>query len=57
MHCHVAWHSSQGFALQLVEFQDQMAGQLTDNYDLGRLCMTWNAYTKNEMYVQHDSGI
>lgn len=57
MHCHVAWHSSQGFALQMVESQDPMRAQINDTWNLGRLCYTWDNYSQNMIYAQYDSGI
>jgi hypothetical protein len=57
MHCHIAWHASQGFALQMVEFEQEMRDRITDPVGLNGLCKTWDAYTPTERYMQSDSGI
>jgi hypothetical protein len=57
MHCHISWHSSQGFALQVVEFEKEIASEITHSEDLTGLCKTWDAYTPTEMYIQDDSGV
>jgi hypothetical protein len=58
MHCHIAWHSSQGFALQIVESETEMRSQITDSWGLGSLCHDWNSYAHHgEVYVQDDAGI
>jgi Multicopper oxidase len=58
MHCHIAWHASQGLALQFVERESEVSGVL-GNYTstLNSTCGSWNAYTLTEVYTQSDSGI
>ncbi|KAI1867412.1 hypothetical protein JX265_000750 [Neoarthrinium moseri] len=56
MHCHIGWHASQGFALQLVEREAEIADTL--NLDvLDNTCANWAAYTLLHNVVQEDSGI
>lgn len=57
MHCHIAWHASQGFALQMVEFEQEIAEKVANPAGLDGLCQSWDAYTPTERYLQSDSGI
>lgn len=57
MHCHIGWHVSMGFALQIIEAKDQIKETVTDSCQLGGTCKTWNQYaTLNNVYT-HDSGV
>lgn len=56
MHCHIAWHADEGFALQLVERQDEI-NALQNNTAISNTCTNWDAYTTAENIVQDDSGI
>ncbi|KAF7905495.1 uncharacterized protein EAF01_006016 [Botrytis porri] len=59
MHCHVAWHASEGLALQVVESEGKIlptigtAGVST----FQDTCAAWNAWTPTEPFPQDDSGI
>ncbi|CAL3967584.1 unnamed protein product [Diplocarpon coronariae] len=56
MHCHIGWHTSEGFALQLVERYNEI-NALT-NYDtLNSTCAAWNAYVAVSGVVSDDSGV
>lgn len=56
MHCHIGWHTSQGFALQFVERYDEIAA-LTDVTTLSDTCSTWTTFQNDENIGQEDSGI
>ncbi|KAL4914974.1 multicopper oxidase-domain-containing protein [Aspergillus aurantiobrunneus] len=56
MHCHIGWHTTQGFALQFVERYDEIAGIL-DQEQLRETCDLWNGYDAEYDIPQHDSGI
>ncbi|KAH7135804.1 multicopper oxidase [Dendryphion nanum] len=56
MHCHIGWHTSEGFALQFVELYDEIAG-ITDQSRLDSTCSTWSAYETENSIEQEDSGI
>lgn len=56
-HCHIAWHASQGLALQFVEREDEIAATLAEPQIFLDTCATWNEYVPNEVYPQDDSGI
>ena len=57
LHCHIAWHASQGLAMQFVESEYQIAISLTDTEIFMDTCKAWDVYTPGEIYLQDDSGI
>ncbi|KAI2609132.1 multicopper oxidase [Hypoxylon fragiforme] len=56
MHCHIGWHTSEGFALQFVERYDEIAN-ITDTDTLTDTCSSWSAFQASEGIEQGDSGI
>ncbi|KAI1100367.1 multicopper oxidase [Jackrogersella minutella] len=56
MHCHIGWHTSEGFALQFVERYDEIAS-ITDSDSLSSTCSTWSSFQTSEGIGQDDSGI
>lgn len=57
LHCHIGWHTSEGFALQLVERQSEIAA-LMDYDTLDSTCAAWDTYTTTDAYIeQEDSGV
>lgn len=60
-HCHIAWHQSQGLALQIVENESQLQGssvvKAAQQTVLSDTCASWNRYTSRELFGQDDSGI
>jgi len=55
MHCHIAWHISQGLGVQFLESKGSinMPGSDWDN-----TCTNWNKYySGNPAYLQIDSGL
>ncbi|KAK8029851.1 multicopper oxidase [Apiospora rasikravindrae] len=56
MHCHIGWHTSEGFALQFVERQAEIPGIL-DTKRLEDTCSAWNNHEDVAAVVQGDSGI
>ncbi|KAM0724017.1 hypothetical protein Q7P37_001008 [Cladosporium fusiforme] len=57
MHCHIGWHVSMGFALQIIEAKDQIRETVTDSCQLEGTCKTWNQYAALNHVVPHDSGV
>jgi hypothetical protein len=57
MHCHIAWHASEGFALQFVETQNSISFDDVDTAVMEDTCSNWSAYALTEVYLQEDSGI
>lgn len=55
-HCHIGWHTSQGFALQLVERESEIEA-ITDTETLADVCTTWNDYQDSTGLTQEDSGV
>ncbi|RWA15010.1 hypothetical protein EKO27_g51 [Xylaria grammica] len=55
-HCHIGWHTSQGFALQLVERKSEIEAFI-DTDSLSDTCTTWNAYQDSAGIEQEDSGV
>ncbi|KAK7911901.1 hypothetical protein PG985_014382 [Apiospora marii] len=56
MHCHIGWHTSEGFSLQFVERQPEIPGIL-DTQRLEDTCSVWNDHQTAASVVQGDSGI
>ncbi|KAH6652279.1 multicopper oxidase [Truncatella angustata] len=56
MHCHVGWHTSEGFALQFLERAQDLA-PLIDAERLESNCAAWNDYQTANAVVQDDSGV
>lgn len=60
VHCHIAWHASQGLALEFVE--DQSLYTIPDAFiaTTQQECAAWNAHMNTSLYLnnpQDDSGI
>ncbi|KAL1881425.1 hypothetical protein VTK73DRAFT_3943 [Phialemonium thermophilum] len=56
MHCHIAWHVSQGLSVQFLELRDQIPtamhlDQIQPN------CDAWRAYVPKAHYQKIDSGL
>lgn len=56
MHCHIGWHTSEGFALQFIERYDEIAA-LTDETRLTNGCDGWTSFTEEASIKQDDSGV
>ncbi|KAI1734713.1 multicopper oxidase [Xylaria scruposa] len=56
MHCHIGWHTSEGFALQFIERYDEIAA-LTDSDTLTSTCDAWSTFQDSNSIVQEDSGV
>lgn len=59
MHCHIAWHTSEGFGVQLLERESEMRSSpgVLDYDAVNSTCAAWNSYAAAQDVVQHDSGI
>lgn len=59
MHCHIAWHTSEGFAVQFLERESEMtsAEGLLDYDVVNSTCTNWNNYAASLDLEQTDSGI
>ncbi|KXH41757.1 multicopper oxidase [Colletotrichum simmondsii] len=56
MHCHIGWHTSLGFALQLIERPTEIAA-ITNEDTLNSTCANWRTYAEEESVHQEDSGV
>lgn len=56
MHCHIGWHTAEGFAVQFVERAAEIPA-LVDSASLEDTCSAWATYATAEGFVQEDSGI
>ncbi|KAH8646335.1 laccase-1 [Xylariales sp. PMI_506] len=63
VHCHIAWHASEGLAMQFVESTDSiLTSGAIGNWDTAadngaETCANWNSYIPVETWEQDDSGI
>jgi len=55
MHCHIGWHTEEGFALQFLERKDEIAG-LIDFNTMNQTCQAWNDYTVKSNVDEVDSS-
>lgn len=56
MHCHIGWHTEEGFALQLVERMSEIP-DLIDQDVLNSTCTAWSSYATEDDIVEDDSGV
>ncbi|CAG7959720.1 unnamed protein product [Penicillium salamii] len=53
-HCHIAWHTSEGFAVQILERESEIPYNMTS---LKSTCSNWDAYVHADDVNQYDSGV
>lgn len=57
MHCHIAWHTVEGLAVQVLELPDEIPA-LIDTDVLDSNCKQWDAYAKATNLSQgYDDGV
>jgi FtsP/CotA-like multicopper oxidase with cupredoxin domain len=56
MHCHIGWHTSEGFALQLVERYSEIPA-LVDTTVMSDICSAWETYAEESGVEVEDSGV
>ena len=60
LHCHIPWHSSQGFSATILESPALIAGSgATSDWekDLEPICQKWNEFYPTSPFKQDDSGV
>ncbi|KZM18436.1 laccase, multicopper oxidase, benzenediol:oxygen oxidorectuctase [Ascochyta rabiei] len=59
MHCHIAWHASQGLSMQFLERKGEIQGAIGGTSDFKKGCDEWDGYwfDGNHPYNQTDSGL
>ncbi|KAK0940481.1 laccase, multicopper oxidase, benzenediol:oxygen oxidorectuctase [Friedmanniomyces endolithicus] len=55
MHCHIAWHVSEGLGVQFLESPSQIT--LPDKSQFDSQCSAWNKYYQTAYWKKDDSGI
>ncbi|CAK1359430.1 Laccase-2 [Cercospora beticola] len=55
-HCHIGWHTEEGFALQFIERYDEIAA-LYDEDKLNDTCSAWNDYVGVSGIMDEGSGV
>ncbi|PPJ59303.1 hypothetical protein CBER1_04226 [Cercospora berteroae] len=55
-HCHIGWHTEEGFALQFIERYDEVAA-LYDEDKLNDTCSAWNDYVGVSGILDEGSGV
>lgn len=55
-HCHIGWHTDEGFDLQVVERYDDIV-TLMDETSFQDNCDAWNTYVEGNSVVQDDAGV
>ncbi|KAK1961680.1 multicopper oxidase [Colletotrichum sublineola] len=56
MHCHIGWHTSEGFSMQFVERYSEIAA-ITDNSTMTDTCSAWTTFQEKYNIEQEDSGV
>jgi hypothetical protein len=56
MHCHIGWHTEEGFAIQFIERYNEIK-PLIEYKNLHQNCDTWSTYENKHIVAQDDSGI
>ena len=54
MHCHIAWHVSDGLAVQFLESKASIP---LGDAAWDETCAQWNSYSPSMMYPKTDSGV
>ncbi|KAF7556011.1 hypothetical protein G7Z17_g1753 [Cylindrodendrum hubeiense] len=59
MHCHIGWHTTEGFAVQFIERASEMTSAVTagDEEQLEDVCSVWQTFKNDHMVHQEDSGV
>ena len=59
LHCHITWHSSQGFGASVVESAGLIPGKVGGDWarELDPVCDAWNAYAPTMPFQKTDAGI
>jgi Multicopper oxidase len=57
IHCHIAWHVSEGLAMQFVERLNEIPGGVGVTSQWNQNCQAWQNYQSTYTPEQIDSGI
>jgi FtsP/CotA-like multicopper oxidase with cupredoxin domain len=53
----LGWHTSMGFALQILEGQSMIKDTVKDECEMYGTCAKWNKWVASRGFKQHDSGV
>jgi len=56
MHCHIAWHISEGLGVQFLERASEIAGRMNLT-KVGDNCKAWHSWFAPRMNLKIDSGL
>ncbi|KAK5137833.1 hypothetical protein LTR08_006601 [Meristemomyces frigidus] len=57
LHCHVAWHISEGMNINILEQTPSVIKEMEMPYVMAQTCRDWSAWTSNNVVPQIDSGL
>lgn len=58
MHCHIAWHVSEGLAVQFLERENDIRGSMVEGLDkVAENCKAWDAWYGSRPPSKEDSGL
>jgi FtsP/CotA-like multicopper oxidase with cupredoxin domain len=57
MHCHIAWHASQGLAVQFIERESEISATILNPTAYMEMCSAWETFAATMPDAQDDSGI
>ena len=57
IHCHIAWHASEGLAMQFAERLDEIPGTVGVTDQWNQNCIDWRNYQSTFKPELIDSGI
>ncbi|KAJ1552120.1 hypothetical protein HK405_012580, partial [Cladochytrium tenue] len=57
MHCHIAFHASEGLALEFLERIDEVPGKVGVDDAWAQTCDNWSSYAAADNVTRDDSGV
>lgn len=56
LHCHIAWHASQGLSLEFVESEGSISIPPRDMSIFKDMCDSWDEYSRNATFSRPQDG-
>ena len=57
IHCHIAWHTSQGLSLEFVESEKSISVDSADKKIFDDTCLSWSNWSSGAPWPKDDSGV
>lgn len=57
LHCHVAWHTSEGMLINILEQPDKLREETQMPYVMAQTCRDWSAWSETTVVPMIDSGL